>query len=771
VSAPDADAIDAFLLSRDWRERESGIEVVLWARAAAMPVRARFSGLESVMFVPRGAGARADRRAERPLTTLQGAPVDALYFRSQRRLIEERDRLRGAGGVAFESDVKPHERFLMERFVNGALRLHGPGTLRRGVLHLENPSIQTVDVRVALSVLSLDLETDGFDGPLLSAAIATPGLERVFVRGPGKDHDAIRFVPDEKTLLVELFAAIRENDPDVIVGWNVVEFDLTVLDARARTHRLDFALGRAGEFARVLPAASSSQVSIARVPGRVVLDGIATLKSATHRFDRFTLDHVAHELLGRGKKIARGVDAMTEIRRMHAEDTDALAAYNLEDCRLVLAIFERADLVGFAMERARMTGLAMDRQGGSVAAFDHLYLPRLHRRGVVAPDVGYETELVPSPGGHVLESVPGLYRDVLAFDFRSLYPSIIRTFHIDPFGLARPGEDPLPGEDGATFPRDPQATILPGMIETLHEDRSRAMAEGNEPLSRTIKILMNSFYGVLGTPGCRFFDARLPTSITRRGHAVIERARAFFVERGFAVIYGDTDSLFVHMEGEPPEDVVRERGKALAGELTRILADEVRRDLGVESVLELKFEAHYLRFLMPTTRGTSRGSKKRYAGWVRKGDEPALVVRGLEAVRTDWTPLARRVQRELLRRVFAGEPFEAWLEALARDLVAGKLDDELVYTKSLRQSLDAYDAGEGAPPHVRAARMRESEDPNDTQVEYVVTTRGPEPASERRSPIDHDHYLTKQLAPACDVVLPMLGTSFERIAGTQRSLF
>ena len=29
----------------------------------------------------------------------------------------------------------------------------------------------------------------------------------------------------------------------------------------------------------------------------------------------------------------------------------------------------------------------MDRQGGSVAAFDHLYLPRIHRRGVVAHDV------------------------------------------------------------------------------------------------------------------------------------------------------------------------------------------------------------------------------------------------------------------------------------------------------------------------------------------------------------------------------------------------
>ncbi len=766
--------VDAFLLSREWRDRDAGIEVTLWARAAAYPVRARFTGLEAVMFVPRGAEARADRRAERPLSTLHDVPVDALYFRSQRRLLDERDRLRASGGVAFESDVKPHERFLMERFVNGALRLRGKGRMRDGVLHLNDPGLQASDVRVALSVLSLDLETDGFDGPLLSAALANRGFERVFVRGAGRDRNPVRFVPDEKALLTELFAAIREIDPDVLVGWNVVEFDLAVLDAKARAHGLDFAIGRAGESARVLPGATPKQVSIARVPGRVALDGIATLKSATHRFDRFTLDHVANELLGRGKKIAHGVDRLAEIRRMYAEDVGALAAYNLEDCRLVLDVFDRADLVGFAMERARMTGLAMDRQGGSVAAFDHLYLPRLHRRGVVAPDVGHEIELVASPGGHVLDSLPGLYRDVLAFDFRSLYPSIIRTFHIDPLALFRPGPDPLPGEDGATFARDPDGTILPGLIETLHDDRSRAMADGNEALSRAIKILMNSFYGVLGTPGCRFFDARLPTSITRRGHAVIERARSFFVEKGLPVLYGDTDSLFVHVAGEPPEDAVRARGRALAAELTRALSEEIRRDLRVESHLELKFEAHYLRFLMPTTRGTSRGSKKRYAGWVRKGDAPpSLVVRGLEAVRTDWTPLARRVQRELLRRVFSGEEFASWLREVASDLTRGALDEELVYTKSLRQGLGDY-ASEGAPPHVRAARLREREsdgDVQEAQVAYVVTTRGPEPLTARRSPIDHDHYVTKQLAPACDVVLPFLGTSFEKVAGTQGSLF
>ncbi len=748
-------------------------------------MRARFSGIEAVMFVPRGAAARADRRAARPLAALHGGPVDALYFRSQRRLVEERDRIRAEGGAVFESDVKPHDRFLMERFVTGALSLRGEAAMRGGVLHFDNPSIRAATATVPLSVLSLDLETDGFDGPLLSAAFATRQIDRVFLRGTGHDCEVIRFLRDEKTLLVELFAAIRAIDPDVIVGWNIVEFDLKVLEAKARAHGLDFAIGRAGEAARVL-LGSGRQVAITRVPGRVVLDGIATLKSATHRFDRFTLDHVAREVLGRGKKIARVADTAAEIRRMHAEDLAALAAYNLEDCRLVLEIFDRLGLVAFSIERAAMTGLAMDRRGGSVAAFDHLYLPRLHRRGVVAPDIGYEVEFAPSPGGVVLDSVPGLYCDVLAFDFRSLYPSIIRTFRIDPLGLARPGENPLPGEDGATFTRDSETAILPGLIETLHDARSRAMADGNDALSRAIKILMNSFYGVLGAPGCRFFDPRLPTSITRRGHAVIERARAFFVENGLPVLYGDTDSLFVHLEGiaagtgagrEAGEDAVRERGHTLAAELTRVLAEEIRAELDVPSYLELKFEAHYLRFLMPTTRGTARGSKKRYAGWVRKSNgETSLVVRGLEAVRTDWTPLARRVQRELLRRVFLDEPFTAWLETVALDLLRGAFDEELVYTKSLRQDLADY-ASEGAPPHVRAARMREDArdggdgETRETDVAYVMTTRGPEPAADRKSPIDHGHYLEKQIASACDVILPFLGTTFDRIAGGQGSLF
>jgi DNA polymerase-2 len=734
---------EAFLLSREWRDADDGVELILWARSADGPARVRIGRQEAVMFVPRDAVTYTGRRVPRELTTFDGRPIDALYFRSRRALYEERDRLRTDGVETLESDVKPSDRWLMERFITGGLTIEGPCRTRGSILYFDRGVKVTPleHLRPTLTSLALDIETDGVNGPLLSAAVAMPGYERVFVRRPAS-HAAAVVVPDERTLLVRLFAEIVALDPDVICGWNVLEFDLALLDQRAQELRVPFTIGRGGERARVL-ASTSGRLSIARVPGRVILDGIATLKSATYSFDRFNLEFVSQKLLGRGKAMAHGVvDPIAEIRRLFAEAPDELVEYNLEDCRLVLDIFRETDLLGFAMERAQLTGLPMDRQGGSVAAFDHLYLPRIHRRGVVARDVESDIEIMPSPGGHVLDSEPGLYRDVLAFDFRSLYPSIIRTFQIDPLGLAQPGENPVPGEDGAAFART--GAILPQLISSLHDARSVAMGANNAALSRAIKILMNSFYGVLGTPGCRFFDARLPTSITRRGHAIIERARRFFADRvqsSRSVIYGDTDSLFV--AGLNPA-----AGPALAKELTALLAQEIRDEYDLESFLELRFDAHYVRFLMPTTRNAERGSKKRYAGLVQKANgKTELVVRGLEAVRRDWTPLARRIQLELLNRVFHDEAFDAWLLQTTKDLAAGKLDEELVYRKSKKE--------------------------NDVKEELVLvmTGRGLEPVHETTAPIDYAHYLDKQIAPVCDVILPFLDTSFSRVAGAQTSLF
>ena len=172
---------------------------------------------------------------------------------------------------------------------------------------------------------------------------------------------------------------------------------------------------------------------------------------------------------------------------------------------------------------------------------------------------------------------------------------------------------------------------------------------------------------------------------------------------------------------------------------------------------------------MPTVRGNVTGSKKRYAGMVRTGEGGHdLVFKGLESVRTDWTPLARSFQRELYRRVFRGEPFEGFVRGTLEAMLAGEHDEALVYRKRLRQSVEAYTRN--VPPHVQAARKL---DRRVRWVRYVITTSGPEPVDDARPPPrpDYDHYRDRQLAPAADGLLHFLDTSFDAITNRQITIF
>src|SRR5207253_7482313 len=126
----------------------------------------------------------------------------------------------------------------------------------------------------------------------------------------------------------------------------------------------------------------------AAAAGRLIIDGIEALRSATWSFPSFSLENVAQTLLGEGKSIDNPYQRMDEIDRMFAEDKPALARYNLKDCELVTRIFAKTELLTFLLERATVTGQPADRSGGSVAAFSHLYIPQMHRWGFVAPNLG-----------------------------------------------------------------------------------------------------------------------------------------------------------------------------------------------------------------------------------------------------------------------------------------------------------------------------------------------------------------------------------------------
>ncbi|MGL4506772.1 MAG: DNA polymerase domain-containing protein, partial [Aeromonas sobria] len=329
---------------------------------------------------------------------------------------------------------------------------------------------------------------------------------------------------------------------------------------------------------------------------------------------------------------------------------------------------------------------------------------------------------------------------------------------------------------GAMFSRERH--FLPDLIATLWAARDRAKAASNKALSQAIKIIMNSFYGVLGSGGCRFYDPRLASSITLRGHSIMQQTREWIEAKGFEVIYGDTDSTFVHLGRETSPQQAEQIGRELAAMINDNWTALIKGEFSLPCYLEIEYETHYRRFLMPTIRGLEKGSKKRYAGLVGEGERAHLVFKGLETVRTDWTMLAKQFQTRLYELVFHDEDPSGYVRTMVDETRAGRHDDLLIYRKRLRQKLEEYQ--KNVPPHVRAARLADEENlrrglPQRYQhrgtIAYLMTLGGPEPLEYRRSAIDYEHYIDKQLRPIADAILPFIGESFDRICGQQLDLF
>ncbi|NQX88901.1 MAG: DNA polymerase II [Halioglobus sp.] len=782
-----AQTFEGFVLTRHWRDTPEGIELEFWFSSAAGPLCARVRGERSVFFLPadKVGQAKAILGTQQALETapvgLQNfvmEPVVACYFSQHRAARRAADRLRMAGLDPLEADINPADRYLMERFVSGSAQLHGSVRRRGRFLLLDNPAIKAGDFLPSLTVVSFDIETAMEELDLYSIAVHGRSLQgeerRVFMCGPGADQDYVTNCADQDALLQAFLHWIADFDPDVLIGWNVVNFDTRFLQRLADRLGQRLCLGRDNRTGIWRSLDEDGERYVVQFPGRVFLDGIEMLRAAFYRFESFSLEHVSRQLLGEGK-LLHGSGRGMEISRLFQEDKPGLARYNLKDCELVSEIFAATDLLDFALARARMTGLNMDRMGGSVASFDNLYLPRLHRAGYVAPNVS--CEVIHSPGGFVLDSLPGLYEHVLVLDFKSLYPSIIRTFCIDPLGLALGlSGDPkdartVEGYLDARFARE--GHILPELIAQLWQQRDAAKVRGDEPLSQAIKIIMNSFYGVLGSPGCRFFNPQLASSITRRGHQILGRTRDYIEATGHQVIYGDTDSVFVWLQEAHSDAVAEAAGRQLEHDLNAWWREEIRREFALDSALELQFETHYKRFLMPTVRGSDKGSKKRYAGLVAGDQGDRLVFKGLESVRTDWTRLARAFQEELYRRIFLQEDYVDYVQDMTARVLAGEKDELLVYRKRLRRRLGDYERN--VPPHVQAARLcarRSLPVPSrGAWVEYVITTHGPEPAARPLAPLDYQHYVDRQLAPVADAILGFVGSSFRALTDRQIGLF
>jgi len=681
-----------------------------------------------------------------------------------------RDRLHAAGIDTFEADVRFAAHYLIERGIKGGCEIEGNATAGTGGITwvFDNPTVRPATVTVEPRVLSFDIETDGKGERLLAISLYAPGIDEVLiVDGSARPmpERATRCV-NEAAALDQFCARVGSIDPDVLTGWNIIDFDLSVLQKiAARLHR-PFNLGRGSGELRIRKAEGYFGSGQATIPGRVVLDGIDLLRGAFVRMDDYSLDAVAREVLGEGKAVAGDVrDRIAEITHNYRHDLPAFALYARTDARLAYQIVETLNLVPLSFARSQLTGMSPDRVAASIASFDFLYLEELQRVHVVAPSVrGNDSRVhVAQQGGHVLEPITGVHRNVWVFDFKSLYPSLIRTFNIDPLSFV---PHPAPDADlivtpSASFSRAP--AILPRLLDELFPRREAAKKAHDEVASHAIKILMNSFYGVLGTSACRFFNPALANAITGMGKEVLLWTKRWFEAQGFQVLYGDTDSLFVRAREQDPAHAAEE-ARRLAAALNDALGRHIETRWRVPSRLELEFEKLYLRLFLAHARNSTRGASKRYAGLIHDGGSGAVEFVGMEVVRRDWTALAKRVQRELYQRLFTDQPVDAYLAEIVGRVRRGELDEELVYFKNLRKQTREYTAT--TPPHVAAARK--SSQPPGRSIRYVVTTAGAEPLDNLRHPLDREHYILKQVKPVAEPVLETLGLNFERVIGDAR---
>ncbi|MCL1077820.1 DNA polymerase II [Parashewanella spongiae] len=714
------------------------------------------------------------------LTNFEKQPVSVLYF-FNRQSFKTMQRLALDLSIPlYEADIKPENRFLIERFVHFDAEFLGDFSQKsddgsKSFIATKARKASTINLKP--KCISLDFECSPFN-EIYSVGLYADGYRKVIMVGESENNspDYVFWVADEQALIFALIEWFKNYDPDVIIGWAVVVFDLALLSKRAEFHHIPLTLGRNQQLLSWKVDGKYRPETLS-LPGRVVLDGIDWLKAAFYSFESFSLENVSRELLDEGKAIDNVKGRGTKINEMFENDKLSLAHYNITDCRLVWDIFEKTKLLDFAIARSRLTGLEFGRVGASIAAFNNLYLPHLHRHGYVAPGSPASNGLE-SPGGYVMDSVPGLYKNVILLDFKSLYPSIIRTFLIDPKGLIEglltvDDQKSVDGFLGARFARE--NPILPSLIAELTSKRELAKKSGDAPLSQAIKIIMNSLYGVLGSTGCVFHDAKLASSITMRGHQIMKQTQKWIENEGCQVIYGDTDSTFIWIGDSINENEAKQKGHDLVSIINRNWNQELKKTYNLECFLELEFERLYEQFFMPTLRGSELGSKKRYVGTFRNEQQQIeLIFKGMENVRNDWSKLAKRVQFELYTRLFEGRPLSEFLSEQISLLRMGKLDYELLFSKKLSRDLDKYSAK--ASPHVKVAQSLLTETGDEayrkrgTRIDYLITVLGPQALQLKTAEIDYQYYVDKQLKPIAEPVFAAAGESLTNVLSNQLNL-
>ncbi|HKN07255.1 MAG TPA: DNA polymerase domain-containing protein [Thermoplasmata archaeon] len=702
--------VELFLLEGSYQAVDDGVVVELFGRTRdGAPIVARYYGFRPYFMVTEPTDeVRARLAADKEIISVQdistwvaGQEKPALRVTLHRPWLvpQYRDqyRRRGDETSVLACDIPFVHRFLYDKHLGLAVAFEAedepedvrarytvPDVVR--VVTDNGHDIRSTEVfRPSLRVLSFDIEN----------AIRTRTIFTIcgVSVGGGRPRTTFRIHNTEERRLIEEFVkTIIADDPDVITGYNIGGYDFPLLVERAAATGLGpLAIGRE----RSAPREMGERLW--KVTGRAVADAWWSVRRDL-KPKQETLQFVARTLLGDSKL---DVDRR-EIEREWAADQDRVMEYCEHDADLALRILQRLRTVEKAADLATVAHLPLEEgmNGRTSLYIDALLIPRADAKGVGVPMSHFAGRENPIEGGYVHPIRPGIYRWVVVLDFKSMYPSIIISRNLCFTTLSPEGTTVAPS--GARFlAASVRRGIIPEILADLLADRTRfrqagqaatsaEMKEYYDGLQNAVKVLMNSFYGVLASSFYRFTNKDIGAAITAFGREAITSIIRDLEADGFDVVYSDTDSVFVRSPVASLEGA-REFGERVAKRFTHE---------GVTFEFQSVFESFF-----------SHGVKKRYVGRTAWPVED-LVVRGYETRRTDAFDFQSAALLEVFDLVLRGDTDGAVRRA--RELVQSVRNREvpverLVIARTVRAESEYNESTRESLPFLRVFKQLRSE--------------------------------------------------------------
>jgi len=504
--------------------------------------------------------------------------------------------------------------------------------------------------------LALDIETacaEGFEfsnpareeDRILSIAVMEEG---------GYEEYLSAHAMSEQAMLERLTAIIRERDPDVIEGHNLFRFDLEYIRARSARHGVRLRWGRDGSEPRVHASRFTVAERIIDYPrwdiyGRSVMDTYFLLQIydvSSRELESHGLKQAAiHFGLASPDRVYLDRRAMDEAFRTAP---DSLKRYNLDDVRETLALSRllsypwvlQASIFPYSYQNCVIRGNATRING--------LFLREYLRRGAAIPKPAGAGKAFEGGYTDVLET--GVLGPIVHCDVASLYPSIMLAYGLAP-------------------QREHLGLFLPLLAELRQfrfaaKERARTASGPHErdyfnALQQTFKVLINSFYGYLGTSIHSFSDVEAAAAVTRRGRELIQAMIDWLRRHGARPVEVDTDGIYFI---PPPEVESREQEEALVRDLSTTLPGgiAVEMDGRYRAIFSYKMKNYVL--LDHDGKVTVRGS--------------ALRSRGIERYLRDF-------MAEAIRLLLRGEGQQ--IQALHADYIR-RLRDHLIPIGSLART-------------------------------------------------------------------------------------